>query len=52
MISFNKKPDSHPVTDQTENRFERIRKAAKVRHRKRETDATRPEIERSDPERA
>lgn len=42
MITFVKKTDPQPVTDQPEeNRFEQIRKAAKEGHRKLDTDGTR-----------
>lgn len=42
MITFVKKADPLPVTDENEeNRFEQIRKAAKERYRKSDTDGTR-----------
>ena len=41
MITFLKKAEPQPVADESEeNRFEQIRKAAKERHRKSDTDGT------------
>ncbi len=42
MITFVKKAEPQSVPDENEeNRFEQIRKAAKERHRKSDTDGTR-----------
>jgi hypothetical protein len=42
MITFTKKAAPQPARDESEeNRFEQIRKAAKERHRKSDTDGTR-----------
>lgn len=42
MITFIKKAEPQPTPDATEeNRFEQIRKAAKERHLKSDTDGTR-----------
>ncbi|MEQ9247341.1 MAG: hypothetical protein RLO21_15255 [Nitratireductor sp.] len=42
MITFIKKTEPQPVPDTSEeNRFEQIRKAAKEKHRKSDTDSAR-----------
>ena len=42
MTTFLKKAEPQPVPDEhEENRFEQIRRAAKERHRKSDTDGTR-----------
>jgi hypothetical protein len=42
MITFTKKTDTQPTPkDGEENRFEQIRKTAKERHQKSDTDGTR-----------
>ena len=42
MITFLKKAKPQPIPNESEeNRFEQIRKAAKERHRKSDTDGTR-----------
>jgi hypothetical protein len=42
MVTFVKKTELQPAPDESEeNRFEQIRKAARERHRKSDTDGTR-----------